>query len=70
MPWINYDNMPYKKRLSNGERVVKNGYFCPNPDYQEDRTVYRGYHTFDSFGYQLKHIMSFDDEGKIIRTTK
>lgn len=33
-----------------------------------DETIYKGYHTFDSFGYCMGNILSFDEEGKIIRT--
>ena len=35
---------------------------------KDDETIYKGYHTFDTFGYGMGHILSFDEDGKIIRT--
>lgn len=69
MPRINFDNMPYEKIVDTGEHVViSGGYYSPDPNYKDDETIYKGYHTFDSFGYCMGHILSFDEDGKIIRT--
>lgn len=68
MPRINFDNMPYKKIVDTGEHVViSGGYYSPDPNYKDDETIYKGYHTFDTFGYRMEHIMEFDDDGKVVR---
>lgn len=43
------------------------GYYSPDPDYKDDESIYRGYYTYDSFGYQMEHIMEFDEDGKVVR---
>lgn len=43
------------------------GYYSPDPNYKDDESIYRGYHTYDSFGYRMEHIMEFDEEGKVVR---
>lgn len=68
MPRIKFNNMPYKKIVDTGEHVViSGGYYSPDPDYKDDESIYCGYHTYDSFGLQMQHIMEFDKDGKIVR---
>ena len=43
------------------------GYYSPDPNYKDDESIYHGYHTYDSFGYQMEHIMEFDEDGKVVR---
>lgn len=45
----------------------RGGYYSPDPDYKDDESIYHGYHTYDSFGYQMEHIMEFDEDGKVVR---
>lgn len=50
MPRFNYENMPYKKKYSTGERVPSNGFYNPNKDYKESEDIYRGYYTYSYYG--------------------
>lgn len=43
------------------------GYYSPDPNYKDDELIYRSYHTYDSFGYRMEHIMEFDEDGKVVR---
>lgn len=68
MPWINTKDIPYKKKKDCGEHVIEHEGYCRTDSfYLEDQTVYRYYHTYDSFGYQMEHIIEFDDNGKVVR---
>lgn len=65
MPYISYKDM--QLTTTNNSNAKTSGYFSPNPEYKEDDNVYRGYHTYDSFGLQMQHIMEFDEDGKVTR---
>lgn len=63
MPKINFDDMPYEKQLSTGERVVSNGFYHPDPDAEESSDIYRGYHAVDLFNIFLDNAVFLSSSG-------
>ena len=63
MPQVNYNEIPYERQWSTGERVVSNSFYNPNPDYSESEEIYRGYYTYDLFGLKTEKLCG-QEEGE------
>ena len=62
MPRINYDAMPYERKLSIGEHVASNAFYNSDMAGGESRDIFRGYFTYNYFG------LEFFDEASEVET--
>lgn len=54
MPKINYNNMPYEKQYSTGEKTQIRHFYDPPKDYEEKN--WKGYYIQDYFGLKIENL--------------
>ena len=53
LPRINYDAMPYERKLSTGEHVASNAFYNSDTACEESHDIFRGYYTYNYFGLEF-----------------